>query len=106
MRVFFGVAECMVLAVHNGISARVKERCTLEKEGEEVEYLFVEFAGSVHLMRCVPVQKEGLKEQGQEPMPKEKYQYNYHGISYYKTVAKIGINKIRKAGRQRFNNYM
>lgn len=77
VRIFFGVAVGMVLAVHQGISPRIKKRGAFEKVGHQVKSPLPKLIGGEHAVRGVAVLKEGLKEQRQEPMRQEKNKYDH-----------------------------
>jgi len=68
MRVFLGIAKRMVLAVHNGIRARIQERRSLENKRKQVKNTLVKLIGSKHFMGYVPVEEKCLEEQGEEPV--------------------------------------
>lgn len=78
MRVFFGITIFMVHTVHHTISPGNQVRRTLEEPGGKVEGPLPKFTGSIHLVRCITVQKERVKKQGKEPVHAEKYQNSCH----------------------------
>ena len=63
MRIFFGVAVSMMLTVHYSISSRVQIRRALADKCKQMEYTLVDFMGTEHFVRCIPVQKKCLKKQ-------------------------------------------
>jgi hypothetical protein len=73
MGVFFCIAVAVVHSMHNAISFRHQERRALHKPGCEINNTLPVFAGRIHLVGCIPVQKERMKEQRKEPMGNKKH---------------------------------
>ena len=78
VRIFFGIAVGMVLAVHQGIGAWVKKRGAFEKVCHEIKNAFPKLVGGEHAVRGITMLKEGLKKQRQEPMGNKKNKYDHY----------------------------
>ena len=68
MRVALGVAEGVVLAVEDRITARIQVGTALDQPGDEVEHALGPRAHGVHLVGRVAVLEQALEEHGQEPV--------------------------------------
>jgi hypothetical protein len=84
----------MMHAVHDGVSAGIQEGSALGDKRHHVKSALPAFAGGEHLMRGVPVKKEGLEKKGKEPVRQEKIQYD-HGYSLLKSFINIRFFSIR-----------
>jgi hypothetical protein len=52
----------------------------LKQPGSEIEGFFPSLTGSIHLMRGKTMQKEGMKEQRQEPMNNKEKKNREHAL--------------------------
>jgi len=68
VRVFLGISESVVHAVHDCISTSAKIRRTLSDEGEDEEETFPTFAHGECTVSGVSMLEEGLAEKGEIPM--------------------------------------
>lgn len=75
MRIFFGIAICVVHPVHHCIGTGIQKRGALCNECEKIKEALPEFVHGKHLMRCIPVQEKCLTEKRKKPMDEEKDRY-------------------------------
>jgi hypothetical protein len=80
MRVFFGVAVCVVHPVHHRIGTGIQKRGTLCDEREKIKEALPEFVHDKHFMRRIPVQKKCLTEERKKPMEKKKDRYCHSSL--------------------------
>ena len=86
MRIFFGVAVHMVHAVHHSIGPWNQKGRSLNKPGTYIKNTLPVLADMVHFMGSIPVQKKGMKKQGQKPMGAEKQEDCKHSLINCKLV--------------------
>ena len=71
MRVALGVAEGVVLAVQDRITARIQVRTALHQPGEEMDHPLGPRTHRVHLVGRVAVLEDALEEDAEEPVAGE-----------------------------------
>jgi hypothetical protein len=81
MRVFIGIAIRVMHPVHNGIRPWNKKRRSLRAPGKQVKQSLPFFTGYIMPVRSIPVQEEGMKEQGKKPVHEKKNNNNHKSDS-------------------------
>ena len=68
MGILFRVTIHMVHAMHNPITKSTEIVGALEDPGKNKKYFFGKGAHGERLVRCIPVEEESLKEEGEIPV--------------------------------------